>query len=39
VQYKPVKSPSYPDGTVLGVSPAVGTVLPVGATVTVTVAG
>lgn len=39
VQYKQVKSPSYPDGTILGVSPAVGTVLPVGSTVTVTVAG
>jgi hypothetical protein len=38
VQYKQVKSPSYPSGTILGVSPAVGTVLPVGSTVTVTVA-
>ncbi|NIK56619.1 PASTA domain-containing protein [Kribbella shirazensis] len=39
VQYKAVKSPSYADGTILGVSPAVGTLLPVGSTVTVTVAG
>ncbi|TDW89052.1 PASTA domain-containing protein [Kribbella sp. VKM Ac-2566] len=39
VQYKRVMSPSYPDGTILGVSPAVGTLLPVGSTVTVTVAG
>jgi hypothetical protein len=39
VQYKRVKSPNYPDGTILGVSPAVGTLLPVGSTVTVTVAG
>jgi hypothetical protein len=38
-QYKQVTSPSYPDGTILGVSPAVGTMLPVGSTVTVTVAG
>jgi hypothetical protein len=38
VQYKQVKSPSYADGTILGVAPAVGTMLPVGATVTVTVA-
>ncbi|GAA3119052.1 hypothetical protein JOF29_000915 [Kribbella aluminosa] len=35
---KPVKSLSYPAGTILGVSPAVGTMLPVGAIVTVTVA-
>jgi PASTA domain len=38
VQYKQVKSPSYPHGTILGVSPAVGTMLSVGSTVTVTVA-
>ncbi len=38
VQYKRVRSPSYPEGTILGVSPAVGTLLFVGATVTVTVA-
>lgn len=38
VQTNRVKSPSYPAGTILGVSPAVGTMLPVGATVTVTVA-
>jgi hypothetical protein len=38
VQYKQVKSPSYGSGTILGVSPAVGTMLPVGSTVTVTVA-
>ncbi|MER7248262.1 PASTA domain-containing protein [Kribbella sp. NPDC000426] len=38
VQYNRVKSPSYPAGTVLGVSPAVGTMLPVGSTVTVTIA-
>jgi len=37
-QLRPVKSPSYPSGTILGVSPAVGTLLPVGAAVTVTVA-
>ncbi|MFF0264901.1 PASTA domain-containing protein [Kribbella sp. NPDC004536] len=37
-RYKQVKSPSYPTGTILGVSPAAGTVLPVGSTVTVTVA-
>ena len=37
-QYKQVKSPSYPTGTILGVSPAAGTMLPVGSTVTVTVA-
>ncbi|MEV4260846.1 PASTA domain-containing protein [Kribbella sp. NPDC049584] len=39
VRYQRVASPSYPDGTILGVSPAVGTLLPVGSTVTVTVAG
>ena len=33
-----VKSPSYPSGTILGVSPAAGTMLAPGATVTVTVA-
>ena len=38
MQYKRVKSPSYSPGTILGVSPAVGTMLPVGSTVTVTVA-
>ena len=38
MQYKRVKSPSYPSGTILGVSPAAGTMLPVGSTVTVTVA-
>ncbi|WP_427888894.1 PASTA domain-containing protein [Kribbella sp. GL6] len=38
VATKRVKSPSYPSGTILGVSPPVGTMLPVGATVTVTVA-
>lgn len=38
VQYKRVKSPSYSTGTILGVAPAAGTMLPVGSTVTVTVA-
>lgn len=37
-QVKQVKSPSYPSGTLLGVSPAAGTMLPLGATVTLTVA-
>lgn len=37
-QPKRVKSPNYPSGTILGVSPASGTMLPLGATVTVTVA-
>ncbi|MGW6199289.1 PASTA domain-containing protein [Kribbella sp. NPDC055110] len=37
-QYKRVTSPSYPTGTILGVSPAVGTMLAVGSSVTVTVA-
>ncbi|WP_410785654.1 PASTA domain-containing protein [Kribbella sp. C-35] len=37
-QYKQVKSPSYPPGTILGVSPTAGTILTVGSTVTVTVA-
>ncbi|MET9274225.1 PASTA domain-containing protein [Kribbella sp. NPDC003557] len=36
--YKWVTSPSYPSGTILGISPAVGTVLPVGSTVTLTLA-
>ena len=38
VQYQRVKSPSYPTGTILRVSPAAGTMLPVGSTVTVTIA-
>ncbi|WP_329003293.1 PASTA domain-containing protein [Kribbella sp. NBC_00709] len=37
-QIRPVRSPSYPAGQVLGVSPATGTMLKPGATVTVTVA-
>jgi hypothetical protein len=37
-EYKRVKSPSYPSGTILGVSPAPGTMLAVGSTVTVTLA-
>ncbi|TDO68164.1 PASTA domain-containing protein [Kribbella sp. VKM Ac-2571] len=37
-EFKRVKSPSYPSGTILGVSPAPGAMLPVGSTVTVTVA-
>jgi len=36
--YKWVTAPGYPSGTILGVSPAVGTLLPVGTTVTVTIA-
>ncbi|TCC20340.1 PASTA domain-containing protein [Kribbella speibonae] len=36
-QYKRVQSPNAPAGTILGVSPAVGTMLPVGSSVTVTV--
>ncbi|HZX01887.1 PASTA domain-containing protein [Kribbella sp.] len=38
VQSRRVKSPNYPSGTILGVSPATGTMLRLGATVTVTVA-
>ncbi|MGZ0151068.1 PASTA domain-containing protein [Kribbella sp. WER1] len=37
-QIKQVKSPSYPSGTLLGVSPAAGTMLPMGTTVVVSVA-
>ncbi|RZU19394.1 PASTA domain-containing protein [Kribbella rubisoli] len=37
-QYKRVKSPSYPTGTIISISPAAGTMLPVGSTVTVTIA-
>ncbi|HEY3562384.1 MAG TPA: PASTA domain-containing protein [Kribbella sp.] len=36
--FRTVKSPSYPSGMILGVSPRAGTMLPVGSTVTVTVA-
>lgn len=39
VQYRTEKSPSYPHGLILGVSPAPGTMLAPGSTVTVTVVG
>jgi hypothetical protein len=39
VQYRTQRSPSYPHGLILGVSPAPGTMLAPGSTVTVTVVG